>query len=112
MENSSSIEEPWYLYVIECDDGRLYTGISNDVEKRFKKHASGKGAIFTRMNRPVRILAKQKYPNKRFAAKAEAQLKKFDRATKLAWVDYHQGRSELATNSESPREFETAHQRH
>lgn len=109
MENSSNIEEPWYLYVIECDDGRLYTGISNNVEKRFKKHASGKGAIFTRMNRPVRILATQKYPNKRFAAKAEAQLKKLDRATKLAWVAYHQAPRETATNSEPPRECEKEH---
>ena len=44
---------PWFLYLIECADGSLYTGIATDVEARFAKHASGKGARYTRSRKPV-----------------------------------------------------------
>lgn len=79
----------WFLYVIECQNGRLYTGITNNLSKRFDAHAKGKGAIFTRMNRPLQLLAYKRYSSRSTASKAEAQLKKHDRAFKLAWVAYY-----------------------
>ncbi len=50
--------ETWWLYLLECHGGVLYTGIAKDVDARFAAHLNGTGAIFTRLNRPLRILAK------------------------------------------------------
>lgn len=86
VASSSKPAEPWFLYVIECDDGRLYSGITNDLAARFDKHSKGKGAAFTRMNKPMRFVACREYPSRSVAAKAEALLKKQDRAFKVAWV--------------------------
>lgn len=51
MEASGS----WFLYMVECRDGSLYTGITNDVERRLKEHNDGTGARYTRSRRPVRL---------------------------------------------------------
>jgi Predicted endonuclease containing a URI domain len=48
----------WSLYVLECQGGVLYTGIAKDVDARFAAHLNGTGAIFTRLNPPLRIVAK------------------------------------------------------
>lgn len=47
----------WFVYLLECNNGKVYTGITTDVQKRFEQHVQGKGAKFTRANRPVQILA-------------------------------------------------------
>lgn len=65
----------WFLYVIECVDGSLYTGITVDVEKRFAAHLNGKGARYTRSHSPRRILAVVEYPDRSTASKAEFQVK-------------------------------------
>ncbi len=80
-------EQIWFLYVIECLNGALYTGITNDLAKRFITHSKGRGAVYTRINKPLRVLACREYPNKSIAAKAEAQLKKCDRDFKFAWAE-------------------------
>jgi putative endonuclease len=76
----------WWLYLLECADGRTYAGIAVDVEARFAKHVSGKGSKFTRANRPVRILGMQALPTKSDALKAEFSLKQLDRNDKLEWA--------------------------
>jgi putative endonuclease len=76
----------WYLYVLECERGVLYAGITTDVEKRFELHASGKGAAFTRINRPLRILGAAPYPDRAEATRAEMALKKASRDRKLRWA--------------------------
>ena len=81
--------EPWFVYVIECENGKLYTGIAKDVVKRFDAHVKGKGAIFTRMNPPLRIVASHQMPSLSAAAKMEAQIKKLQRPEKLQWVAEH-----------------------
>lgn len=47
----------WWVYLLECEGGRLYTGIARDPERRFREHASGRGARFTRAFPPVRLVA-------------------------------------------------------
>lgn len=89
MKSPEKLEEVWFVYVLECTGDRLYTGITNDVEKRFQKHVSGKGAMFTRLNKPVRILAWNTYKNKSEAAKIESQLKRVPRSVKINWVNLH-----------------------
>ena len=76
----------WYLYVVECERGVLYAGITPDVEKRFERHLSGKGAAFTRINRPLRILAAAAFPDRAAATRAEISLKKMARDQKLRWA--------------------------
>lgn len=92
---SNDNEEIWFVYILECKGGRLYTGISNDVARRFDKHASGKGAMFTRLNKPIRVLAWNAYPNKSEAAKIESRLKKFPREGKLDWVEFYSKENEI-----------------
>jgi len=77
--------DTWWLYVLECQGGVLYTGIAKDVEARFEAHVKGTGAMFTRLNRPVRILSKAPMTTKSEALRAECALKQVSRADKLRW---------------------------
>lgn len=76
----------WWLYLLACEDGRTYAGIATDVEARFAMHSSGKGAKFTRSNRPVRVLGARPFETKSEALKAEAALKRLTREEKLRWA--------------------------
>jgi putative endonuclease len=78
--------QSWWLYLLVCRDGRTYAGIATDVAARFAVHSSGKGAKFTRSNPPVRVLGAQSFGSKSEALKAEAALKKLDRAQRMAWA--------------------------
>lgn len=72
----------WYLYLIECHNGRLYTGITTDLAARFAKHLSGKGAKFTRANPPQRMLAAQDFADRSSASRAEYRFKQLTPAQK------------------------------
>jgi putative endonuclease len=61
----------WFVYVIECRDGSLYTGIAVDVAKRYAQHATGKGARYTRSHPPARLLATFAHPDRSSALKGE-----------------------------------------
>lgn len=74
----------WYLYLLECVDGSIYTGITVDVEARFAAHVAGKGARYTRSHPPVRVLAKFEYPDRSSASKAEYAMKQLPPAAKRA----------------------------
>ena len=76
----------WWLYLLDCKNGRLYTGIAVDVRARFALHLRGKGAKFTRANPPLAILAAQSFANRSEASKAEYVLKQLSRAQKLEWA--------------------------
>jgi len=74
----SVVNEPnksWFVYLLECKNGRLYTGITPDLEDRFKKHCSGKGAMFTRLNRPLRMIAAKPCENRSEASRLERLIK-------------------------------------
>jgi putative endonuclease len=75
----------WWLYVLECQGGVLYTGIAKDVDARFAAHLSGAGAKFTRTNRPLRILAKALLRSRSAALRAEYAFKQASRAEKIQW---------------------------
>ncbi|MCP5296478.1 MAG: aminoacyl-tRNA hydrolase [Zoogloeaceae bacterium] len=65
----------WYLYLIECQDGSIYTGITVDVAARYAAHACGKGARYTRSHPPKRLLASAEYPDRSATLKAEHEVK-------------------------------------
>lgn len=75
----------WWLYVLECHGGVLYTGIAKDVDARFAAHLRGTGAKFTRLNPPLRILARALMPTRGAALRAEYAFKQASRAAKLRW---------------------------
>ena len=75
----------WWLYVLECQGGVLYTGIAKDVDARFAAHLDGNGAIFTRLNPPVRILGQALMSTRSAALRAEYAFKQASRAEKLQW---------------------------
>ncbi|RNF82651.1 GIY-YIG nuclease family protein [Lysobacter psychrotolerans] len=75
---------PWFLYLIECRDGSVYTGISTDVQRRYDQHVAGKGARYTRSHPPVRLLAQFEYADRAAASRAEYAIKQLTPAKKRA----------------------------
>ncbi|WP_066091624.1 GIY-YIG nuclease family protein [Xanthomonas massiliensis] len=77
----------WFLYLIECRDGSYYAGITNDLEARWRAHASGRGARYTRAHPPLRLLGARAYPDRAAASRAEWRIKQLPRARKPAFLD-------------------------
>lgn len=77
----------WCLYLLECNNGAYYAGITNDLEARFTTHLSGKGARYTRANPPVKIIASKPYLDRSAASIAEARLKALPRNKKLQYFE-------------------------
>ena len=71
-------ERPWFLYLIECKGGSLYTGITVDVARRYAQHVSGKGARYTRSHPPVSLSAVLACKDRSEALRAEIAVKRLD----------------------------------
>lgn len=77
----------YYLYIIECSDASLYTGITTDLERRVAEHNSSKlGAKYTRARRPVELVYSKRFKNRANASRAEARIKSLSRKEKLALI--------------------------
>lgn len=74
----------WFVYLIECEDGSVYTGIAVDVDKRYAEHAAGKGARYTRSHKPRRLLARFEHPDRSSALRAEYAIKRLPPDAKRA----------------------------
>lgn len=74
------------VYILECSDGTLYTGWTNDITKRVKVHNSGKGAKYTRSRTPVTPVYVEYFPDKIAATRREAAVKKLTRQQKLRLI--------------------------
>ena len=78
---------PWYAYIIRTEKGHLYTGITTDIERRFREHSSGKkGAKFFRTDAPSEIVWKKRFKDRSSASKFEAKFKALNRREKLAFL--------------------------
>ena len=75
-------EGTWFVYMLLCSRGTIYTGVTPSLAARMKAHKDGKGARFTRMNKPVRLLAVKPYDGKRSALQMEAKVKQMPAAGK------------------------------
>jgi putative endonuclease len=73
----------WQVYIILCSDNSLYTGITTDMERRFRQHAAGSGAKYFRGRQPVRVVYFEHNHSRSSAAGREARIKAMDRAEKL-----------------------------
>ena len=79
----------WYVYIVECADGSLYTGITTDLERRVLEHNSGKGARYTSGRGPVRLVYSEPVANRSEAGAREAHIKKLKRKDKIRMIDCH-----------------------
>lgn len=78
------MEHTWYLYMLLCKDGSLYTGITTDVEKRFEAHSAGKGAKYTRGRGPLELVYRETCGDHSAALKRELEVKRLTRQQKEA----------------------------
>ena len=74
----------WYVYMLRCGDGTLYTGMTDDVERRLAAHRSGKGAKYTRGRGPLALVYTEEQPDKSSALRREFQIKKLPLGRKNA----------------------------
>jgi putative endonuclease len=95
--DAAADSRPWAVYLLDCHGGRSYIGISPCPQQRFEVHRAGKGAAFTRANRPEALSAVVWFENRSAAASMEARLKALARPAKLAWF-----RGFAATTASSP----------
>ena len=77
---------PWHVYIIKCSDSKLYTGITNDLERRIKAHNSGNGGRFTKYRTPVELVLTEKVRTRPQALKREAAIKRLTREQKLELI--------------------------
>lgn len=78
------VEKSWILYILECRDGSLYTGITDDLERRLSAHNSGKGAKYTRGRGPLILRYMETCADHSAALRREIAVKKLKKAEKLA----------------------------
>ena len=80
------MEKAWTVYILECGDGTLYTGITDDLERRLRAHAEGRGAKYTRGRAPLVLRYQESVPDKRAALRREYAIKRLKRCEKLALI--------------------------
>lgn len=76
----------WWVYILRCADGSLYTGITNRLEARLQAHAEGRGAKYTRSRLPIELVFKESRPDRSAALRREAEIKTYSRADKKALI--------------------------
>ncbi len=76
----------WHVYILNCKNGALYTGITNNLQRRLNEHRQGKGGHFTKSFGAKEIIFSEEHPNKPSALRREAQIKRWTRNKKLALI--------------------------
>lgn len=84
MKKTSS--DPWFVYVIRCADGSLYTGITKDVKRRCQQHNNGTASRYTRSRLPTKLVWQEAHPSQNSALKREAAIKAMTRRQKIALI--------------------------
>ena len=84
---SESLKSSWFVYIVRCSDGTLYTGITTDLTKRVAAHNSRKGAKYTATRTPVTLVWSQPSESRSTASKEEYRIKQLSRQEKLTLID-------------------------
>lgn len=79
--------QEWVVYILRCADDTLYTGVTNDLPARLEKHASGKGAKYTRSRGPYEVIFTETHPDRSAASRRETAIKALSRASKLELIE-------------------------
>lgn len=87
MEREIGLMSRHYVYILECKDKTLYTGYTNDLNRRIENHQQGKGAKYTRGRGPFQLMYSEQYEDKSAAMRREAEIKKWDKASKLKLIE-------------------------
>ncbi len=82
------MEKKWYVYILRCKDDTLYTGITDDLQRRLAVHNAGKGAKYTRGRGPVELVYQEEVATKIEACKREYQIKQLSRPEKLELIKH------------------------
>ena len=77
----------WYVYILRCGDGTLYTGITDNVSRRLAAHRSGKGAKYTRGRGPLELVYQEEVPDKSAALRREIEIKRLTRQEKERLIE-------------------------
>lgn len=80
------MDKNWFVYILECKDGTLYTGITDNVMRRLEMHRMGKGAKYTRGRAPLTLLYTEKIESYSLALQREVQIKRLSRDQKFALI--------------------------
>lgn len=81
------MEKQWFVYILECEDGSYYTGVTNDLDKRMKAHTEGKGSKYVYHKGFRKLLLAKPCESKSDACKCEYEIKQLPRNQKLNWFD-------------------------
>ena len=85
--NDQASQSFWHVYILECADKTLYTGVAKDISRRIKEHNEGhRGAKYTRVRRPVKLVYSERVINQSFALKREYEIKKLSRSEKIQLI--------------------------
>ena len=76
----------YYVYLVECEDKSIYTGITTDLKRRFSEHKNKKGGSYTGAHKVKKILYTEEHPTRSSASKREAEIKSWKRAQKLELI--------------------------
>ena len=79
-------DRQWCLYLIECRNGAMYAGITNDIDARYAAHVAGRGARYTRSNPPVRLIGFKACGDRAAASRAEWEIKQLPREHKVRYL--------------------------
>lgn len=79
---SDSTSKIWFVYIVECTDGSLYTGTTPDISQRIAAHNSGTGAKYTRSRGPVKLVYSEEFSDRSTACKRESEIKQLSREEK------------------------------
>lgn len=82
MTKANATDASWYVYMLRCADGTIYTGIARDVDRRCKQHNSGKASRYTRSRLPVELIHLETHGSQSDALKREAHIKSMPRRQK------------------------------
>ena len=77
---------PWFVYIIECESGALYTGIATDIERRFEEHLAGRGARYFHLSPPRKVVYREEVASRAMALQRERAIKRLSRDRKRALV--------------------------
>ncbi|MBL7131286.1 MAG: GIY-YIG nuclease family protein [Candidatus Omnitrophica bacterium] len=87
------MKKDWFVYMLECNDGSLYTGITNDLKRRLRDHNSGNGGRYTRSRTPVCLVYKERCIDNKVALKKEAKIKHLTRKEKMVLLRTYYSRT-------------------
>ncbi len=82
-----TVNSCWYLYVLKCNDGTLYTGITNNIERRTDQHNRGAASRYTRARLPVQVIYRERCRSRSSALRKEYALKQLSKDAKVAYIE-------------------------